>query len=433
MKTKRIIYLEKILRFMASALLRRHKPRIVGITGSVGKSSAKEAIHLVLQKEFDVRKSEENYNNEIGTPLTIIGAKMGGRNPFKWGFVFFKWLWSLILPIGYPRVLVLEMAIDRPGDMKYLMDFISPEVGVLTNISSSHLEFFKSIKQIAGEKSILVKSLQKDGLAVLNVDNPFIREEMEKIKAPTVTFGFAETAQIRATDERFNYDDKNIFKGLSFKLNLKNKIIPLRLPNIVAKHQLYSALSAVAVAEHFNINLIEALKSLENFKAPYGRMNLIDGVGESLIIDDSYNSSPASSLAALNTMEQIEAQRKIVIFGDMLELGEDSESGHLEVIKAVLEGKFDKLIIIGRRMRQAAKTLLGENNDIRSILFFDNPTETGKVLKTVLRKGDLILVKGSQSMRMEKVIEKIIADPDKIPDLLCRQSKAWKNKEFKEV
>jgi UDP-N-acetylmuramoyl-tripeptide--D-alanyl-D-alanine ligase len=162
-------------------------------------------------------------------------------------------------------------------------------------------------------------------------------------------------------------------------------------------------------------------------------MNLIRGINGSLIIDDTYNSSPTSALAALSTMGQIKAERKIVVFGDMLELGEGSIQGHLDVIKNVLEGKFDKLIIIGKRMHEAGKTLLGDNNDIKSVLFFNNPTEAGKILAGVFKEGDLILVKGSQSMRMEKVIEEIIADPTEIPSALCRQSKSWKNKEFKEV
>ncbi|MFZ2153654.1 MAG: UDP-N-acetylmuramoyl-tripeptide--D-alanyl-D-alanine ligase [Candidatus Moraniibacteriota bacterium] len=433
MKSKKIIYLEKILRFMAVAILLRHKPRIVGITGSVGKTSTKEAVFLVLKNNFKVRKNEENYNNEIGIPLTIIGAKTGGRNLFKWLEVFCRWIYWLIAPFGYPNILVLEMAIDRPGDMKYLMEFIPVEVGILTNVSSSHLEFFKNIKEIAKEKSILVKSVVGSGIAILNTDNPFIKEEMDKIKTKMVTYGFNEAADIRVTDTRFNYDEKGGARGLSFKLNYENKTIPLRLPKIMAKHQLYSALSAVAVSEYFKVNLIEALKSLEDFQSPRGRMNLIGGINNSYIIDDTYNASPVSSLAALATMEQIAAKRKIVILGDMLELGEDSDRGHIEVIGAVLEGKFDKLAVVGKRMHLAAKTLLGNNNDIKSVLFFDNPTTAGSDIREIVEEGDLILVKGSQSMRMEKAIEELMANPEQAGELICRQSKFWKNKEYREV
>ncbi|MDX9913719.1 MAG: UDP-N-acetylmuramoyl-tripeptide--D-alanyl-D-alanine ligase [Candidatus Moranbacteria bacterium] len=430
MKSKKIIYLERILRFMAAAILKRHKPQIVGITGSVGKSSAKEAVFLVLKDNFKVRKNEENYNNEIGIPLTIIGAKTGGKNLFKWSVVFLKWIFWLIAPAGYPKILILEMAIDRPGDMKYLMSFIPLNVGILTNVSSSHLEFFKNIKAIAKEKSILVKSISKSGVAILNTDNPFIREESDGIKAQVISYGFNEGADIKVTDVRFNYDEAGNSKGLSFKLNFNKKIIPLRLPRIIAKHHLYAALAAVGVGEYFKINMIDALGALENFQSPLGRMNLIPGINKSLIIDDTYNASPVSTLAALSTMEQINAKRKIVILGDMFELGEDSEAGHMEVVKTVLEGKFDKFISVGKRMHKATQDLLGNNNSIKSVLFFDNPIEAGKIIKNTIQEGDLILVKGSQGMRMEKVIEEIIDSSEEVEKILCRQSKRWKKKDF---
>lgn len=430
MKSKKIIYLEKILRFMAIAILKRHRPKIVGITGSVGKSSAKEAVFLVLKNNFKVRKNDENYNNEIGIPLTIIGAKTGGKNIFKWILVFLKWVFWLIAPFGYPKILILEMAIDRPGDMKYLMNFIPVEVGILTNISASHLEFFKNIKAIAKEKSILVKSVSSQGVAIINTDNPYIKEEANEIKSKTVSYGFNEEADIKVTGVRFNYDNNGRSKGLSFKLNYDNKSIPLRLPRIIAKHQLYAALAAVGVSEHFKINLIDALAALEEFQSPLGRMNLINGINNSIIIDDTYNSSPVSALAALNTMDQITAQRKIVILGDMFELGEESDKGHTEVVKTVLEGKFDKLILVGTRMHKAAQELIGKNNYIKSVLFFSNPEEAGKIIKSTIKEGDLILVKGSQGMRMEKVIEKIISESEDMQKVLCRQSKKWKKKEF---
>ncbi len=415
---------------MAVAILKRHRPKIVGITGSVGKSSAKEAIFLVLKNDFKVRKNEENYNNEIGIPLTIIGAKTGGRNFFKWILVFFKWIFWLVAPFGYPKILILEMAIDRPGDMKYLMSFIPVDLGILTNISSSHLEFFKNIKAIVKEKSILVKSISANGVAILNTDDAFIKEERATIKTKVISYGFNEGADMRVTDIRFNYDENGNSKGLSFKLNYDHKIIPLRLPHVIAKHHLYAALSAVGVGEYFKVNIIEALAALENYQSPNGRMNLISGINKSLIIDDTYNASPISTLAAIDTMSQINAKRKILILGDMFELGEDSESGHMEVIRAVLEGKFDKLILVGTRMHKSAQELLGKNNCIKSVLFFSNPDEAGRIIKNTMKEGDLILVKGSQGMRMEKVIEKIISESEEIEKVLCRQSKKWRKTEF---
>lgn len=182
MKPKKIIWLENILRFMARVVLWKYKPKIVGITGSVGKTSAKEAISLVLSTKFNVRKAEKNYNNEIGIPLTIIGAKSGEGSALGWLKVFLKWIFLIIFPSKYPEIVVLEMGIDRPGDMDYLLDFIPVDVGVLTDVSESHLEFFKTIDNIAKEKWKLIESVSNDGVIVVNFDNDKIRELLSKHK-----------------------------------------------------------------------------------------------------------------------------------------------------------------------------------------------------------------------------------------------------------
>jgi UDP-N-acetylmuramoyl-tripeptide--D-alanyl-D-alanine ligase len=245
MKPKKIIYLEKILRLMAKSVIWKYKPTIVGVTGSVGKTSAKEAIFLVLSSKFNVRKNEKNYNNEIGLPLTIIGAESGNRSFLKWGKVFLKWIGEMILPFHYPKILVLEMGVDRPGDMDYLLSFIKPTVGVMTNVSGSHLEFFKNIEQIAKEKSKLLKEIPEDGLAILNSDNEYIFETSKKLKIPFLFFGFGEKAKVRASFLGYVFEDFEP-QGMSFKLSYQGKTVPIRLPGILAPHLVYASLAAVA-------------------------------------------------------------------------------------------------------------------------------------------------------------------------------------------
>jgi UDP-N-acetylmuramoyl-tripeptide--D-alanyl-D-alanine ligase len=430
MKTRRIIYLEKLLRFMAIATLKRQQPKIIGITGSVGKSSAKEAVFLVLKNDFKVRKNEDNYNNEIGIPLTIIGSRTGGRNIFKWGWVFIKWIFRLIFSWGYPEILILEMAVDKPGDMKYLVNFIPVNVGILTNISASHFEFFKDIGAIVREKMFLIKSVQSGGAVILNIDNVYIRNESKNIKNKIISYGSNQEADVKMTDVRFNYDKTGVLPWLSYKINYSGKSVPLRLPHIIGKHQLYATLAAVAVSEFFKVNLINALKALEGFKAPCGRMNLITLKKGGLLIDDTYNSSLESTLAAIDTVREINAKRKFIVLGDMLELGEKSKESHLEVVKTVLENKFDKLILVGRRMCQAGEDFLGSNSYMKSILFFSSPDQVAVNLQKTIKFGDLILIKGSQGMRMEKISEALMADSAEAKRILCRQSKSWKEKEF---
>ncbi|HFC36284.1 MAG TPA: UDP-N-acetylmuramoyl-tripeptide--D-alanyl-D-alanine ligase [Candidatus Moranbacteria bacterium] len=435
-KPKRIVFLEKVLRFMAKSLLHRHQPQIIGISGSVGKSSAKEAIWLALKDKFKVRKSAGNYNNEIGIPLTIIGAKSGEKNFLKWLIVALKWLIEMISPFGYPKILILEMAIDHPGDMKYLTEFIQPDIGILTDISFSHLKFFKNVENLAKEKIILLKQVKPDGLIIYNADNKLVKENVEKINKEKASFGLENSlATFNASDIRLIASEDNL-QGLSFKLNYKGKIIPFRLPNIIARHQIYAVLTAVVVADYLKINLIDVAKSLEEFKSPPGRMNLLSGLNESLIIDDTYNSSPTSTDGALQTLKKIDAKRKIVILGDMLELGDNSIEMHRNVVKNILQMGIGVIILVGNRMSEAVKGILEEEGNefvgYRKRLFlFDDPVSAGEALRKKVGKGDLILVKGSQAMRMEKVVEKIMANPDQSQKLLCRQSEKWRKRKFK--
>ncbi|MDO8529752.1 MAG: UDP-N-acetylmuramoyl-tripeptide--D-alanyl-D-alanine ligase, partial [bacterium] len=297
MKPRRIIYLEKILRFFSKVILWKYKPTIVGITGSVGKTSTKEAVFLALSSKFKVRKNEKNYNNEIGIPLTIIGVESGNRSIFGWIKVFLKWLSVVIFPIDYPKILVLEMGADRPGDIEYLLSFIKPAIGIITAISESHLEFFKSIDHIAKEKRKLIKNLPSDGMAILNGDNEKILALKNATSAPMIFFGSGENSQFRFSDISFNYNGLEP-QGISFKLNYDGKVMPIRLPNVLAPHLIYATLAAIATGVFFKINLIKVAKALEEFTPPCGRMNLISGKNDSFIIDDTYNSSPVSALAA---------------------------------------------------------------------------------------------------------------------------------------
>ncbi len=428
MKPKKILFLEKMLRLMAVAVLKRHQPSVVAITGSVGKTSAKAAIFQVLASKFSVRENQKNYNNEIGIPLTIIGVESGGRNIFKWLWVLLKWLWILIWP-GYPEILVLELGIDRPGDMAYFMSFLQPTVGVVTNVSASHLEFFATVEKIAKEKSVLIKALSENGFAVLNGDDELSRQMEKNSKAEVLKFGFAPEATINASNLNYNYQE-SLPDGLSFKLNYDGKNIPIRLKNILAGHYVYAALAAVAVGVVFKMNLVEIAQALENLQAPTGRMNLLRGTNDSFLIDDTYNASPVSTLAALETLLQLQTQRKIAVLGDMLELGEESQQGHHDVVEKTLQSKIDLLFVIGRRMEEAVKQLIAQEQTTDKIVIFASHEEIVLALQKIIKKGDFVLVKGSQGMRMEKIVAGLLAQPTEAEKLLCRQTKHWKEKPY---
>ncbi len=429
MKLKKLKYLEVVLRWMAIVVLKKYNPRIAGITGSVGKTSAKEAIYLVLSSKFRVRRNIKNYNNEIGIPLTIIGAESGSRSFWKWLKVFFKWLGVVIFPVEYPEILILEMGVDKPGDMRYLLSFVPLKIGVITSISAVHLEHFKNIDQIAKEKGKIAESLPEDGFAILNADDDRILEMKNKTKAQVITYGFSDKSEVKATDAVYISEEIKP-EGISFKLNYEGKSIPVRLRKILAIHQIQAALAAISAGIAFKINLVDIAASLERFISPRGRMNLIAGINSSFIIDDTYNASPASVIAALNALDSLKASRKIAVLGDMLELGAEEEKGHREIARKIFEINADLFFAVGDRMKIAVKELKKLNYPGEKIFWFMSPNEAGEVLLNKISDGDLISVKGSQGMRMEKVVEKIMADPSKARNLLCRQSEEWWKKPY---
>lgn len=429
-------YLEDALRVMAVTVLKKYKPKVIAITGSVGKTSTKEAIFVALASHYSIRKSEKNYNNELGIPLTIIGSEAGGRSLVNWAKVAFKWVFIIVFPVKYPEILILELGADRPGDISYLTKFLKPDIGVITNISGSHLEFFRTIEGVAKEKGMLVKNLPEKGVAVLNIDNPYIKKIKNQLKSKTITYGFSPEADLMASDASYNYqsdsDDIESVKGLSFKLSYKGTIIPVRLNNVLAKHNIHSALAAIACGLEFGLNLVEIGGALENFSLPYGRMTLVPGIKRSFIIDDSYNSSPVSTEAALEVLSDIKAPRKIAVLGDMLELGPGSEKDHREVGKKFLDMKGDIFIGVGSRMLFAVSEVKRVRGD-ENVYHFQSPMEAGKKLQELMRERDLVLIKGSQGMRMEKVVEEVMSEPHKARAILCRQDKRWKETPWKEV
>jgi len=427
--------IEKILKILAKAIIKKYHPFIIGITGSVGKTSAKEAVTLILKKKFFVRASPKNYNNEIGLPLTIINDKTQGKNIFGWLKVFCKGIFEIILPLNFPKVLILEMAADKPGDIKYLTEIAPCQIGIITAIGPVHLEKFKTIENILKEKQIIATHLPSHGLAILNADDKKLAEIKNKIKAKTITFGFSEIADVKAIEAKLNQEitEKGELKinGLIFKVSYQGNIVPISLPKILAKHQIYSVLVGISVGLSHGLNLLEISEILKDFETLPGRMKLIQGIKESVIIDDTYNSSPDAVNAALETLDEIltlPGRRKIVVLGDMLELGEISEKAHFEIGKKIGKFNFNLLVTVGEKAKKIAEGARKNGFPEEFIFEFKNSLEAAGFLKEKIIYGDIILVKGSQGMRMEKIVKEIMVEPEKAKKLLVRQDKKWEIK-----
>lgn len=421
--------LEQALRLMARTVLLKHRPIVVGVTGSVGKSSAKEAIALILSSVRRVRKSEGNFNNEIGVPLTILGADSGGNSILRWSLVGFRFLRLLFLPLRYPEVLVLEMGVDRPGDMEYLLSFAPAKIGVVTRIAESHIAYFGTVGNIAKEKGRLISSLPSDGFAVLNADDPLVSRMAEKTKAVVLSYGFGQHASVRADNVLFQGASEEA--GCSFKLNYEGKTIPVRLPSVIARHHISDALAGVAVGIALGMNLVEIVGALEKFAPLPGRLRFIRGADGIGILDDTYNSSPASVRAALETLSSMGAKRKVVVLGDMLELGADSEAEHRKLASDVASAGVELTVLVGKRMRLLGEELFARGFSRGNVLFYPDPDALLHGIRGIFHEGDLVLIKGSQGLRMEKATETLLRDPSEARVLLCRQSNAWRGKPFR--
>lgn len=410
------------LKLEARLTLWRFKPEIIAITGSVGKTSAKETIFTVLNSHYSARKSIKSYNSEIGVLLTILNLETAGKSYLGWLKNIFGGL-KTFLAASYAKILILEFGVDRPGDMERLLNIAKPKIAVITAIDEIpvHVEFFAEPEELAEEKSKLVKALLSSGCAILNSDDPIVMDFKQLTKAKIITYGFDENADIRASNYRLMQKEE-LPEGISFKVDYSGANVPIRIFNSFGKSQVYAALSAVAIGLLKGLNLIEIAEALTLYQAPPGRLKLIPGIKNTLIIDDSYNSSPLATHEALDLLKELPAKRKIAVLGDMLELGKYSIQSH-QTVGAKVKAGSDLLFTFGERAKfiaERARSLGFDKNKIFSFEHLDFQNLI-KELKSVLEAGDLILIKGSQAMRMEKIVKEIMLEYQRVKELLVRQ------------
>ena len=422
-----------ILRSLSKKILKKYRPDVIGITGSIGKTSAKEATTAVLKTKFRVRSNVKNYNNEVGLPLTIIGAeKTAGKSIFGWLAIFFQ-ATKLIAcrEKNYPEMLVLEMGADKPGDIAYLTDIAPCKVGVLTFISHAHTEYFKTLKKIAQEKRVIVSHLNDDNFAVVNYDCVLVVEN-SKTRAELVTYGFKSGADFQASDVHVITDETTGWpSGLNFKVNHKGSFVPVYLPGAVAEHFIPAALAAMAVGHIFGVNLVDAAAALRALAPLAGHMRLIQGIKKTLLIDDSYNSSPEPTKSALKTLANIqikESAERYAVLGDMLELGDETENAHREIGLRVAESGIQMLITVGEASKHTAAAAREAGMPEHCVISFADSASAGKFLQDTIKEGDAILIKGSQGIRTEKIVKELMDEPLRAKELLVRQTGEWENK-----
>ncbi len=415
-----------ILTLEARAVIKKYRPVIIGVTGSVGKTSTKDAIAEVIGTTYSVRASQKSFNSEFGVPLTILGRDTAWGSATGWLSIIFSGLGLILFSKQYPEVLVLEVGVDHPGDMTTIMKWLPLDIAIVTYIGEKpvHLENFMSVDQLIEEKLRILSGLKKDGALILIQDDPRVLAYENKFSGRVTTFGFGEGATVRGDRYLIHYDAFGAPEGIEANILIGSSAFPFSYSGVVGKQFVYPVLAACAVAGACGIEVEKALAAL-NHTPSAGRMRLLNGIRDSIILDDTYNSSPVAAREALEALRDLRVRgKKRAVLGDMKELGRISKDAHREIGELAAE-IVDTLITVGpeaKEMGAAAKKA-----GLKDVVSFEASREAAPYVREHLESGDAILCKGSQSIRVEHVTKALLADPADIK-LLVRQGKEWEKR-----
>lgn len=417
---------EHILFFEAKILLSRKKPKVIGVTGNVGKTSAKDAIYTVIRNKVRARKSEKSFNSDIGVTLTILGLPNAWSSPMGWLINIVEGLAIALFSREYPEWLVLEMGVDRPGDMKRLATLVRPDIVVLTRFPDVpvHVEYFKTPEAVMEEKMELVHALNEGGTVIFNNDDPHIRERISRMEVHAIGFGKTTPSPFMVGEGTVLYEGEAPV-GYQYTVEHAGARETIRISGSLGIHNAYTACAAFAVADALGIKLPEAAKAYTEHVTPPGRMRIIPGKKGTTIIDDSYNAAPLAVLEGVETLAKITlGKRRIAVIGDMLELGRFSVKEH-EKIGRMLVTKVDALMAVGVRAKSIAEAARDGGMKDSRIIEVGDADGAAKALEGLIKQGDIIYIKGSQRMRMEKVVKALMAEPNRASELLVRQDTVW--------
>ncbi len=429
------LYLSYI-RYFARIQLKKINPVIIGIGGASGKTSTALLIGKILGSKFNIKEGKGK-NSETGIPLNILDIDIDNYTLKEWFKVLFLAPLRVITNNKKYDFLVLEMGIDSPKppkNMEYLLSIVNPNIGVLTNIDIEHsLNFDNLIKEedeskrkeqilnlTSKEEGLLLKSIDSNGTSIVNLDDKNIASLLP-LKSKVVT--------ISANDKNADFYISNIqVSENGFNINfifLKDHYI-LNIDKPLPKYFAYSLMEAVAVAFVCKFNINEAIKlTQENFSLPPGRFSIFEGIKDTTIIDSSYNSSLNAAKGAIEIIKQIKAGRKVGILGDMRELGTLGRVQHVELAKVIIKN-LDYAILIGPLMGEYVKPVLEKSNF--PFKHFETFKEAKEILENEIRRGDIVLVKGSQNtLYLERAVEMLLKDK-KDEQLLPRRGNYWNKK-----
>ncbi len=378
-RPKTVIVVKDTLRALgdlARERRRRYRIPVVALTGSNGKTTTKEMISACLETTFPILKTRENLNNLIGLPLTLLNLT------------------------EKERVVILEMGMNVPGEIRRLTEIAEPDVGLITNIQIVHLEGVGSLERVREEKGELFRRMRRDGTILVNQNDPHVIDLASEFSGQKITFGVEKSADVMAKEIRLRGAE-----GTSFKLILEGEEIEVNLP-LLGRHFVPNALSAIAVASLFGIEVKKAKEALERFRPFPMRMEIIHLEGGKTLINDAYNANPRSMELALETLAEIKGKgRAIAVLGDMLELGDFTEEAHRQIGEKVEELSIDLLLTMGEKAPLVVESAVRHGFEPKRTRVMESHSEAISILKEVAQEGDWILIKGSRRMAMEKIVE----------------------------
>ena len=424
---------KQILRHEAQLVLKKYNPKVIAIVGSVGKTLTKEAIYQVLSKNFFVRRSEKSFTAELGVPLTIIGCSEGVGSFTQLIENIFFGLKVILFKSSYPEWLILEIDGDKPGDLEKVSSLIKADILVITAIGDvpSHIETFGDMEAFLGEKRAMIDALRFGGAVIYNANDPVAFDLAQSSKVKMVSVGVNNDMQVSGTEYEILYASGktgSVPTGMSFGIKNKSETLSLNIFETIGVQNEYAVLLAFAVGLEFGLKPEQIVQSLHKYNALPGRMKLVPGIKDTLIIDDTYNSSPIAIAESIKVLKDIKSvEKKIAVVGDMLELGRFSAIEHRRVAEQ-LNGVATDVICVGIRTRKVVEELLNLGFPETKIYSYDTSDEVGNYLQNMIGEGDIVLIKGSQSMRMEKIVEEIMKYPQDARKVLVRQEEEWRGR-----
>lgn len=407
-----------LLELQTRRFLRKHKPKVVAVAGSMGKTSTKVFTATVLSEYYKVSVQEGNYNTQIGLPLAIFGLPVPAEklySPLAWLQVLRQMEAKIHQPKLNHDVLVLELGTDSPGDLAHFRRYVHPDIGIITGVAAEHMANFKTIDAVAKEELSLAS------FSTLTMIN---RDEIDAIFAPLVqtsnidTYGISGVAEYHYLIEDFKLEEG--FSGKFVSPEFGEQAVVLHL---LGEHNINAAVAAGAVGIKLGLTAEQVVAGMGKIQPMAGRMRLMRGLLGSSLIDDTYNSSPASAVAALQTLYRFPATQKIAILGSMNELGEFSETAHKTVGKRCDPTLLDWVVTVGdEAKRYLAPTAAGRGCQVRS---FKSPYEAGAFVHSVMQPGAAILAKGSQNGVFTEEALKVLLHSTEEEGQLVRQSPDW--------